>query len=188
MKNLLLLFLFPLFIYSQYCPYLGHNQTLPCGVTQATLTADLSQCGPGSQPNQTTNYNVTNIPYVAQVNNGTQVFLSDDSQSGVYNIGFTFCFYGQTYTQFRVGSNGWVSLGAGAQHGTFTSAAIPNVGFNIPKNCIMGPWQDWNPGVGGQIRYQTQGTAPCRKLVVSWTGVPMFSCTNLQGTFHIVLY
>ena len=110
MKNLLLLFLFPLFIYSQYCPYLGPNQTLPCGVTQATLTADLSQCGPGSQPNQTTNYNVTNIPYVAQVNNGTQVFLSDDSQSGVYNIGFTFCFYGQTYTQFRVGSNGWVSL------------------------------------------------------------------------------
>ena len=189
MKNLLLLFLFPLFIYSQYCPYLGPNQTLPCGVTQATLTADLSQCGPGSQPNQTTNYNVTNIPYVAQVNNGTQVFLSDDSQSGVYNIGFTFCFYGQTYTQFRVGSNGWVSLGAGAQPATFTSAAIPSAGFNIPKNCIMGPWQDWNPGLsGGQIRYQVQGTAPCRKLVVSWINVRMFSCTNLQGTFHIVLY
>jgi len=188
MKHILFLFLFPLFIYSQYCPYLGPNLTLPCGVTQTTLTADLSQCGPGSQPNQTTNYNVTNIPYVAQINNGTLVQLSDDSQSGVFNIGFTFCFYGQTYTQFRVGSNGWVSLGAGVQPATFTSAAIPNAGFNIPKNCIMGPWQDWNPGVGGQVRYQTQGTAPCRKLVVSWTGVPMYSCTNLQGTFHIVLY
>jgi gliding motility-associated-like protein len=52
----------------------------------------------------------------------------------------------------------------------------------------MGPWQDWNPGIGGQIRYQVQGSAPCRKLVVSWIGVPMFSCTNLQGTFHIILY
>ena len=189
MKTLLFFLLFPFLLFSQYCPYIGPDLTLPCGVSQTTLTADLSQCGPGSQPNQTTNYNVTNIPYVAQTNSGSLVSLSDDSQSGVFNIGFTFCFYGQTYTQFRVGSNGWVSLGAGAQPATFTSAAIPSAGFNIPKNCIMGPWQDWNPGLpGGQIRYQVQGTAPCRKLVVSWINVRMFSCTNLQGTFHIVLY
>jgi hypothetical protein len=52
----------------------------------------------------------------------------------------------------------------------------------------MGPWQDWNPGIGGQIRYQTQGTAPCRRLVVSWTNVPFFSCTTTIGTFQIVIY
>jgi hypothetical protein len=52
----------------------------------------------------------------------------------------------------------------------------------------MGPWQDWHPGLGGQIRYQTSGVAPCRKLTVSWIGVPMFSCTGNQGTFHIVIY
>lgn len=175
--------------YSQYCPALGPDQILPCGVTSTTLTADLSQCAAGSNPNQTTSYSATNIPYVPQINNGSLVQLSDDSQSGIFNIGFTFCFYGQTYTQFRIGSNGWVSLGPGAQPATFTSAPIPNVGFNIPKNCIMGPWQDWNPGLpGGQIRYQVQGTAPCRKLVVSWINVRMYSCTNLQGTFHIILY
>ena len=175
-------------VYSQYCPYLGPNQLLPCGVTSTTLTADLSQCGPGgANPNQTTNYGVTNIPYVAQTNTGTQLFMSDDSQQGPFNIGFTFCFFGQTYTQFYVGSNGWISFSPG-QSTTFTSAPIPNAGPTIPKNCIMGPWQDWHPGLGGQIRYQVQGAAPCRKLVVSWTNVPMFSCTNLQGTFHIVIY
>jgi len=52
----------------------------------------------------------------------------------------------------------------------------------------MGPWQDWHPGVGGQIRYQTQGTAPCRRLVVSFTSLPFFSCTSTLGTFQIVLY
>ena len=52
----------------------------------------------------------------------------------------------------------------------------------------MGPWQDWHPGLGGQIKYQVQGVAPCRKLTVSWVNVPMFSCTNLTGTFHIVIY
>ena len=174
--------------YSQYCPALGPDQILPCGVNTATLTADLSQCTPGSNPNQTTTYAVANIPHVAQTNTGATVQLSDDSQSGTFNIGFTFCFYGQTYTQFRIGSNGWISLGGGVQPATFATQAIPSMNPAVPKNCIMGPWQDWNPSLGGQIRYQTSGTAPCRKLTVSWIGVPMFSCTNLQGTFHIVIY
>jgi len=188
MKHLLFLLLFPLFVYSQYCPLIGPDLNLPCGVTQTTLTADLSQCGQGANPNGTSNYNVTTIPYVTQTNNGTLVPLGDDVQSNTFNIGFTFCYYGSIYTQFRIGSNGWISLGAGVQPGTFTSVGIPNAGAAVPKNCIMGPWQDWNPGVGGQVRYQVQGVAPCRKLVVSWIGVPMYSCTNLQGTFHIVIY
>jgi gliding motility-associated-like protein len=188
MKHLLLLFLFPFFLYSQYCPYLGPNQLLPCGVNSTTLTADLSQCGPGGpNPNQTTNYGVTNIPYVAQTNTGTSLFMTDDSQQGPFQIGFNFCFFGTTYTQFYIGSNGWISF-TGGQPVTFTSQPIPTANALVPKNCIMGPWQDWHPGLGGQIRYQVQGVAPCRKLVVSWIGVPMFSCTNLQGTFHIVIY
>ena len=188
MKHLLLLLLFPLFVYSQFCPSLGPDQILPCGVGTTTLTANLSQCGPGgANPNQTTNYNCINIPYVNQTNTGTQLFMGDDTQQGPFNIGFTFCYFGQTYTQFWVGSNGWVSFSPG-QPTTFTSTPIPNGAFNIPKNCIMGPWQDWHPGIGGQIRYQVQGTAPCRKLVVSWINMPMFGCTQTLGTFHIVIY
>jgi len=173
---------------AQFCPDLGPDQLLPCGVNSTTLTADLSQCGPGgANPNQTTNYGVTNIPYVTQTNAGTQVFLGDDAVSQPQNIGFTFCFFGNTYTQFYIGSNGWIGF-SGGQPATFASVAIPNMGLNVPKNCIMGPWQDWHPGIGGQIRYQVSGVAPCRKLTVSWIGVPMYLCTNLQGNFHIVIY
>lgn len=170
-----------------FCPALGPDQILPCGVGSTTLTADLSQCGPGNNPNQTTNYTVANIPYIAQTNTGNQLFMTDDSQQGPFNIGFTFCFFGTTYTQFYVGSNGWISF-SGGQPITFTSQTIPTANFLVPKNCIMGPWQDWHPGLGGQIRYQVQGVAPCRKLVVSWIGVPMFSCTGNQGTFHIIIH
>jgi gliding motility-associated-like protein len=188
MKKLLLFILLANIGYGQYCPALGPDQLLPCGVNTTTLTADLSQCGPGgANPNQTTNYGVTNIPYVAQTNTGTQVFLGDDAISQPQNIGFTFCFFGNTYTQFYIGSNGWIGF-SGGQPATFASVAIPNGGLNVPKNCIMGPWQDWHPGIGGQIRYQTSGVAPCRKLTVSWIGVPMYLCTNLQGNFHIVIY
>ena len=182
------LFLVSHFAIGQYCPALGPDQILPCGIGSTTLTADLSQCGPGGpNPKQTTDYLVTNIPYVSQVNNGTQIFMTDDSQQGPFNIGFNFCFYGQTYTQFYIGSNGWVSF-SGGQPTTFTSQTIPTGNALVPKNCVMGPWQDWHPGIGGQIRYQVQGVAPCRKLIVSWIGVPMFSCTGNQGTFHIVIY
>jgi len=184
----LLLFLFPLFAFAQYCPSLGPDQLLPCGVGSTTLTADLSQCGPGgANPNQTTNYGVSNIPFVNQTNTGTSLFMTDDSQQGPFQIGFNFCFFGTTYNQFYVGSNGWISF-TGGQPTTFTSQPIPTGNALVPKNCIMGPWQDWHPGIGGQIKYQVQGTAPCRKLVVSWTNMPMFSCNGNLGTFHIVIY
>ncbi len=183
----LIYMLLPLVALTQYCPALGPDQILPCGIGSTTLTADLTQCGSGALPKQTVNYAVTNIPYVAQNNTGTQLFMTDDSQQGPFNIGFTFCFFGQTYTQFWVGSNGWISFSAG-QPTTFTTQTIPTGNALVPKNCIMGPWQDWHPGIGGQIRYQVQGAAPCRKLVVSWTNVPMFSCTGNQGTFHIVIH
>ena len=188
MKLLSYLFLLLTFQgFAQYCPYLGSDQLLPCGVGTTTLTADLSQCGVGgSNPNQTTNYGVSNIPYVAQTNTGTSLFMTDDSQQGPFNIGFNFCFFGTTYTQFYVGSNGWISFSPG-QPTTFTTQTIPTGNVLVPRNCIMGPWQDWHPGLGGQIKYQTVGVSPCRKLIVSWIGVPMYSCTSNQGTFHIVI-
>lgn len=173
---------------SQNCPNLGPNLTLPCGVTTTVLTANMTACNPTTiTPNQTNTYSVTNIPFAPYANAGTAVALTDDSQTGVLPIGFTFCFFGNTYTQFYIGSNGWIAFTAG-QPVTFASSAIPNGGGGIPKNCIMGPWQDWHPGVGGTIRYQTQGTAPCRRLVVTWANMPMYSCTNLQGTFQIVIF
>ena len=172
---------------SQNCPDLGPNQFLPCGVGSTVLTANLTACVAGTNPNQTTSYSVASIPYVAQTNTGSQIFMTDDSQQGPFPIGFTFCFYGQTYTQFYIGSNGWISF-TGGQPTTFTSNSIPTTNPLVPKNCIMGPWQDWHPGIGGTVKYQTTGVAPCRKLTVSWTNVPLFQCTGNQGTFHIVIY
>lgn len=186
--NLFLLTLFTLFLnisYSQFCPFIGPDLTLPCGQTSTTLTADLSQCGAGTNPNATTNYQNTQIPFVNQTNTGTSLTMSDDSQQGPFNIGFTFCFFGNTFTQFYVGSNGWISFSPN-QPTTYTSASVPNAA--APVNSIMAAWQDWHPGLGGQIRYQVQGTAPCRKLVVSWINVPFYNCTTVTGTFHIVLY
>lgn len=152
-----------------------------CFSSTYTLHADVSGAF------GTESYTFANIPYAPEAYAGTQVSLGDDAVSSALPIGFTFCFLGETYTQFYIGSNGWVSFSPG-QTTAYTSATIPNTAANVPKNCIMGPWEDWHPGIGGAVRYQTLGTAPNRRLVVSWQNVPMFSCTTTLGSFQIVIH
>jgi hypothetical protein len=191
MKNLILTFLMVLISsisFTQYCPYLGPDQILTCGVNSTTLTADLSQCSNGTNPNQTTNYGVSNVAYSPDpYTNGTSVSLTDDAISGAIPIGFTFCYFGQTYNTFYIGSNNWVGFSAG-QTSTWVTTPIPNGLGSAPMNCIMGPWQDINPGIGGTIKYAVYGTAPCRRLVISYYQIPMFSCTNQLYSSQIKIY
>jgi gliding motility-associated-like protein len=182
---------FPLSLSAQgLCPFIGPDLYLPCGQSSTTLTADFSNCPGGPGPSATTTYSVSTIPFAPQAVGGTNVPLGDDAVSGVLPIGFSFCFFGNTYTQFYIGSNGWIGFSAG-QPTTFTSAAVPSVAGTVPKNCIMGAWMDWWPPGGGNIRYQLQGTAPCRRLVVSWTNIAFYNngtCPGVQGTMQIVIF
>lgn len=134
-------------------------------------------------------YTYDTIPYQTEPVGGTSINMSDDQVAGPYNIGFTFSFYCGQYTQFYICSNGWIGFSNG-QTATWVVQSIPSTNNNTPKNCIMGPWRDWNPasGQGPYITYQTVGTAPLRKLIVTWSSVPMYSCTSSYGTFQIVLH
>ncbi|GAB5538966.1 MAG: hypothetical protein Salg2KO_10690 [Salibacteraceae bacterium] len=133
-------------------------------------------------------YIADTIPYNTEPVGGTNVPMFDDQVLGPFNIGFDFSFYCGQYTQFYLCSNGWIGFSAG-QTQTWVVQAIPNVPANTPKNTIMGPWRDWRPVTNqNYISYQTVGTAPLRKLIVTWNAVPMFSCTQNLGTFQIVLH
>ena len=57
------------------------------------------------------NYNITSIPYSpapwgGQSLTGTFTPGADDGVSGPFPIGFDFCYYGVTYSNAWVGSNG----------------------------------------------------------------------------------
>jgi hypothetical protein len=154
--------------------------------------------------NNTLNYTISNIPfnpysYLGSIANG--VFSSqpliDDEVSGIIPIGFNFCFFGNQYNQCYIGSNGWISFSPG-QPTTFTALPIPQFSPIVPRNCIMGPWYDLNPGIstascGGNtarnyIRYRTEGVAPYRRFIVSWVSIPLYGCVTTCGTQQIVLY
>ncbi|MCC7303553.1 MAG: gliding motility-associated C-terminal domain-containing protein [Bacteroidia bacterium] len=169
------------------------------GVAQTCVTVnagpDVTICAPNCTTltatpvpsNQTTSYTQAIIPYAPDpFNVGTAVALTDDSQTGLIPLPFPFCYYGTVYNTFVIGSNGWVGFSATTSTWVITNP-IPDASGSSPRNCIMGPWQDINPGVGGQVRYQVYGATPCRRLVVSWYQVPMYSC-GTPATQQIVLY
>mgnify|MGYP006197616187 FL=1 len=127
------------------------------------------------------------------LNAPTNVTLSDDVWSGTVNIGFPFSFYGNTYSQCVIGSNGLVSFNLANAGGYCPWAlngvgTLPNAGFAAAKNTIMLTYQDINPSLGGQIQYQTLGTAPNRKFVVLYKNIMMFSCTSQCNYMAIVMY
>lgn len=162
----------------------------------ATIDAgpDTVTCSPGcvdleaiyTGGGNTTDYTVAAIPYAAEPYGGTVRVLSDDATTGAIGIGFDFCFYGETYSNFYISSNGWLGFSGGP--GTWSPAAIPSVVASVPKNCVMGPWQDLNPSIAGTIQYEVLGVAPFRRLVVSWEAVSFFSCTGTYNTQQIILF
>ena len=131
---------------------------------------------------------ITNNPNVTFLTNFTEVGLSDDQFSGAVNMGFSFTFYGQPYTQVVLSSNGYLTFGPGNANSYSPwaiNAAAPSAA--IPTNAVMGPWQDYNPGVAGTVGYSTLGTAPNRRFVAVWKNVTMFGTQQL-GCSAIVLH
>jgi hypothetical protein len=140
----------------------------------------------------TTSYEVCAIDYAPPFpfNAGTPFSVGvDDVWTGLINLPFNFCFYGNIYSQAVVGSNGLISFNAAYANGfcpwAFT-ATVPNA--ILPLNSIFGPYHDIDPSVCGDAKYAILGTAPCRAFVVSFDNICQFDCTYLISSHQIVLY
>jgi hypothetical protein len=113
---------------------------------------------------------------------GTSLGLTDDQTSTV-SVPFTFRYYGVTYTQAAVCSNGWLALG------TETSTNWTNVGLpsaSAPAKAVFGVWDDLDPGSGAADVYY-YNDAVNHRFVVEWFRVPHIG-TNLLENFEIMLY
>jgi len=108
----------------------------------------------------------------------------DDRSWGPLPIGFNFDFFGNTYSNFHVTSNGLVMFGSGTTQ--WTNSTIPTSGG--ANNYIAPFWDDLIIHNTGDIMYQTIGTAPNRKLVVQYTNMSFWSSTVLLGTIQVILY
>ena len=151
-----------------------------CTTLSATVQATLG----------TTSYTVNAIPYAPfSYTAGTPIIVGmDDIFSGVISIPFNFCFYGTSYNQVVIGANGDLSfdLTQANAYDPWSQSAGPAPNSAYPTN-IMCPYHDIDPALGGAITWALYGTAPCRQLVISYSQVPMFSCTTEIATQQLVL-
>lgn len=149
-------------------------------------------------------YTPSSVGYSFDTFVGTVLPTTDDVLFGSVTLfSFPFCFSGFQYnggypasnSSFvfdAVGCNPNIQTTTYAAAGVWTGYTIPNPapvnGTSIPRNAILGPWHDTNPGVGGVMRYGVLGTAPNRRFVLSYENVPMFSCTSVLFTGQIKLF
>ena len=144
----------------------------------------------------TTNYDVTAIPYAPPyqfncLRNPVSVNV-DDVWSPVITLPFNFCFYGNSYTQCVMGSNGIISFNtalASSGSGFQYNNSLPSTVGSLFANSIYGVYHDIDPSVGGEVGWEliTLNTG-CRALVAGWSDVPMYSDKSILYTGMMVLY
>lgn len=174
------------------CPFVnaGPDQTADCSTAQgcSNLTATFLDI------RETSSYTVESIPHAPPIpynqSGGTGVSINtDDVWSNSINLPFTFCFFGQTYNQLLIGSNGNLSFNMASAGGfcpwSFTaSCPSPNL---VNMGNIFGIYHDIDPSVCGNIKYYTNGAAPCRQFIVSFDLICHFSCTSIKSRHMMVL-
>jgi hypothetical protein len=136
------------------------------------------------------NYAVTAIPYQPFTGSLTALPTNDDMNSGVINLPFNFDYYGVTYNQVLISTNGYIDFRTNLAN-TYSpyifTQTIPDVAFPV-KNAILGAYADLNNYNGeGSVTYGVYGTAPYRKFVVYFNNNSFFSCTASKSTFQMIL-
>jgi hypothetical protein len=113
---------------------------------------------------------------------GTNTGLAGDDQNvGAFNLGFSFPFYGGTYSSVRVCSNGWLSF-TEATSTTYSNTALPNTA--APNNVVYGFWDDLTAS-GGTVLYYAD--AANNRFIVSYH-VARLADTGTLFDFQIILY
>jgi len=116
-------------------------------------------------------------------NIAVDVYTDDDSY-GPYDIGFTFNYYGNNYTQFSINSNGQILFGTASMVGNETP--IPTA--DTINNFIAPFWDDLVVDSYGKILYTTIGVSPNRILVVQFKNMGFYPAPANLGTFSVILY
>ncbi|HEY2941765.1 MAG TPA: hypothetical protein VGN09_04965 [Vicinamibacteria bacterium] len=123
-------------------------------------------------------YQVSRVDVPVAASAGTRLALSDDDSRSVA-IGFAFPFYGKTYGEVFVNSDGNL---------TFTQPDRASTTRSLGR-LIGGPPRiapllaDLDPSAGGSVTAAAAGD----RLVVTWTDVPQFEVAD-KNTFQATLY
>jgi len=181
----------------------GGTDTLPCGPSCVTMNAAIIP----DNIQGTSTYSVTSVAYAPEsFTLGTNVTYlgavmatsgsTDDMFGDIIDLPFSFCFFGTSYNQIVVGSNGNATFNtalANSYDPWPISGPMPGSNCNATYQCIMAPWNDLEDFAtpGASVTWNVYGVAPCRQFVVSWNNDQLFdpgSCPGQNSTQQFILY
>lgn len=170
--------------------YAGPDQTFDCTDNTIDLTANFQVTGQDINVYEINALGGCPTPILS---GGTPTSLTiDDRWSDAVNMGFDFCFFGDTYNQLVVGANGAISFDvsvAGNGSGYSFNQPIPNNTSPTLRDVnIFVAYHDINPNTCGDINYTILGSAPNRQFVLNYNSVCQFSCTTQQASMQAILY
>jgi hypothetical protein len=116
---------------------------------------------------------------------GTLSTVTNDDDNNQPNIplGFSFPFYGASFTEVNISTNGNISFGTSDYLGLANTPIPSTTAYSVQNYFIAGCWDDLNPGTGGDIYYQSFGTY----FIVQFEQVNHFSATP-STTFQFIIY
>ncbi len=139
------------------------------GMPVSTLVINASGGGPDSWGNTWTSSNGGDIEYFwVELDEADRVYvtdLGDDSVSGPFPMGGALSYYGESYSDVYVGSNGYYGFDP-ASMSSLSNQEFPNA--NAPNNILALFWDDMDPADGGQVYY---GTDDDGRFVLTYDGV-----------------
>ncbi len=111
-----------------------------------------------------------------------------DDETQTVAIGFSFDFYGNSYSDVIVSTNGLLAFSASSAS-AFSNSCLPDTAD--PDDLVAVFWDDLFLGhnaAEARIYAQTLGSAPNRRLVVEWYRVPHITDSASRFTFQAILY
>lgn len=160
-------------------------------ITSMSVTPATICSGENSQLNvtggTTSAYILSNPAFSSQPCQANPGPVGDDVVQGPNAIGFNFLYYGVSYSQFGLCTNGNIQLGDGSgsannpvYNNQWTDVAIPAP--TAPNNIVALAWDDWLTAAG-EITWGVSGTAPNRKMTICFntTGRGGGSADTLNG-------
>jgi gliding motility-associated-like protein len=176
---------------NQSCPFInaGPDQTFDCLNPCVELVATYQEIL------ETTSYSVDTLSYSLPIPygqaGGTGVSVNTDDVWGpIITLPFPFCYYGQTFTTCKIGSNGSIlfgpTTGGGGHPWSFSASLTDSTGINGAGH-VLGVYHDIDPSVCGNIKWYLVGQAPCRQFIVAFDNICHFSCNNIESRHMMVL-
>jgi hypothetical protein len=107
---------------------------------------------------------------------------NDDSVSSIsFPAGFSFPFYGNSFTSAFVCSNGFVHFGGTVGQQNFLNTTLPST--SAPASLIAAVWTDWVVDSQSWVKWKAVDSDT---LVITWNNVMRYGL-NMRATFQLIL-